>query len=335
MNVLNKIIDNINRGEIAPFYLLSGTEPYFIDDISNQIVKKLVSNSSKDFDFSILYGKDSSVNEIIETAKRYPMISNYHVVLIREAQYLDKKYDELSKYILNPQKESVIIFCYKNKIFDKRSKLYKAAISSGVVFESKPLYENQISPWVSNQLKSEGLEANPKSIQLLIEFLGLDLGKIKQEITKLKILCSKELITPELIEKHVGISKDFNNFELINAIGSKNKNKSIQIINYLSNNSKNNPIVLTISSLFQFFKKLLLFHGVSEINGRHNISSTLGINPYFIKDYEKASKFYNMKNCSHAIDLIHNADLKSKGIVGNNEGHKDILIDLINDLFNT
>ena len=335
MNVLNKIIDNINICEIDPFYLLSVTEPYFIDDISNQIVKKLVSNSSKDFDFSILYGKDSSVNEIIETAKRYPMISNYHVVLIREAQYLDKKYDELSKYILNPQKESVIIFCYKNKIFDKRSKLYKAAISSGVVFESKPLYENQISPWVSNQLKSEGLEANPKSIQLLIEFLGLDLGKIKQEITKLKILCSKELITPELIEKHVGISKDFNNFELINAIGSKNKNKSIQIINYLSNNSKNNPIVLTISSLFQFFKKLLLFHGVSEINGRHNISSTLGINPYFIKDYEKASKFYNMKNCSHAIDLIHNADLKSKGIVGNNEGHKDILIDLISDLFNT
>jgi DNA polymerase-3 subunit delta len=148
-------------------------------------------------------------------------------------------------------------------------------------------------------------------------------------------LCSKELITPELIEKHVGISKDFNNFELINAIGYKNKNKSIQIINYLTNNSKNNPIILTISSLFQFFKKLLLFHGVSEINGRHNISSTLGINPYFIKDYEKASKFYNMKNCSHAIDLIHNADLKSKGIVGNNEGHKDILIDLINDLFNT
>ena len=120
MDALNKIIDNINRGQIAPFYLLSGTEPYFIDDISNQIVKKLVSNSSKDFDFSVLYGKDSSINEIIETAKRYPMTSNYHVVLIREAQYLDKKYDELSKYILNPQKESVMIFCYKNKRFDKR-----------------------------------------------------------------------------------------------------------------------------------------------------------------------------------------------------------------------
>lgn len=332
MQLYDKLIDQIKSGKIAPFYLLSGTEPYFIDSISNYIVSKLISESARDFDFSILYGKDTSVNEIIETAKRYPMIADHHLVLIREAQYLEKKYDELSKYLLNHQKQSVVVFCYKNKLFDRRSRLFKAAASIGAVYESKPLYENQIGSWISSQLKNDDLEASQKAIQLLIEFLGSDLGKIKQEISKLKILCSDKLITPELVEKYIGISKDFNNFELIKAIGAKNKNKSIQIIFYLSNNSKNNPLVLTISSLFQFFKKLLLFHGIS--GSRANVSSTLGVNPYFIKDYEIASKLYNMKSCSYAINIIHIADLKSKGIIANNESHKETLIDLINEIFN-
>ena len=332
MHVHNKIIEQIKNGVVAPFYLLSGSEPYFIDSISKSIVNKLTSDSSKDFDFSILYGKDTSVKEIIETAKRYPMIAEYHLVLIREAQYLEKKYDELSKYLLNPQKKSVIVFCYKNKSFDKRSTFYKNAASTGVVYESKTLYENEINAWMSSQLKDENLNVSPKSIELLIEYLGSNLGKIKQEIIKLKISCSNKLITPELIERYIGISKDFNNFELINTIGSKKKNKTIQIIYYLSSNSKSHPLVLTISSLFQFFKKLLLFHGITGSSS--SISSILGVNPYFIKDYEIASKFYNMKDCSQAIDIIHKADLKSKGIIGNKESHKEILIDLTNEIFN-
>ena len=332
MYVQDKIINEIKNGKIAPFYLLSGNEPYFIDYISDYLIDRLINESAKDFDFSILYGRDTSVNEIIEIAKRYPMVADYHVILIREAQYLEKKYDELSKYLLNPQMQSIVIFCYKNKSFDKRSKLYKAAMSMGVVYESKPLYDNQIASWISLQLKKEKLKADPKSIQLLIEYLGLDLGKIKQEINKLKILCSDKLITPEIIEQYIGISKDYNNFELINAIGTKNKNTSVQIISYLSNNSKNHPIVLTISSLFQFFKKLLLFHGINR--DKSKFSSLLGVNPYFIKDYEIASKFYNMKNCSYAIEVIHRADLKSKGIIGNSENHQEILIDLINEIFN-
>ena len=332
MQLHNKIIDEIKNGEIASFYLLSGTEPYFIDSISNYIVNKLISNSEKDFDLSVLYGKDTSVEEIIETAKRYPLIANHHLILIREAQYLEKKYDQLAKYLTNPPKQSVVIFCYKNKTFDKRSKLYKIVKKSGIVYESKPLYDNQIAGWISLELKKEKLEANQKSIQLLIEFLGLDLGRIKQEISKLKILCSDRIITPDLVEKYIGISKDFNNFELINAIGSKNKKKSIQIIYYLSNNSKNHPLILTITSLFQFFKRLLLFQGIKASNA--NISSTLGINPFFIKDYEQASSFYSMKACSHAINSIHKADLKSKSILGSNESHKEILIDLINEIFN-
>jgi len=332
MQVRDKVINEIKNGKIAPFYLLSGSEPYFIDDISNYLIDRLINESAKDFDFSILYGRDTTVNEIIEIAKRYPMIADHHVILIREAQYLEKKYDELSKYLLNPQMQSIVIFCYKNKSFDKRSKLYKAAMSMGVVYESKPLYDNQIASWISLQLKKEKLKADPKSIQLLIEYLGLDLGKIKQEINKLKILCSDKLITPEIIEQYIGISKDYNNFELINAIGTKNKNTSVQIISYLSNNSKNHPIVLTISSLFQFFKKLLLFHGIN--GAKSKVLSVLGVNPYFIKDYEIASKFYNMKNCSYAIEAIHRADLKSKGIIGNSENHQEILIDLINEIFN-
>ena len=325
----NKIIKDIKRKEISPFYLLSGLEPFFIDSIASEIVNELINDDAKDFDYTILYGKDTTVNQIIEVSKRYPMIAEFHLIIIREAQYLEKKYDELVKYILNPQKKSVVVFCYKNKSFDKKSKIYKAATKFGVVFDSKLLYENQLENWILFQFKKDKLEVSPKSIQLMIEFLGLDLGKINQEIKKLKILSIDNIVTADMIEKNIGISKDYNNFELINAIGIKNKQKCLKIISYLSDNSKNNPIVLTISSLFQFFKKLLIFHG---INGeRTKASKVLGINPFFIKDYETASKHYNMKNCSNIIELIYKADLESKGV--NRENQENILIDLINEIF--
>ena len=328
----DKIINEIKNGKISPFYLLSGTEPYFIDNISSFLVKKLITDSAKDFDYHVLYGKDTTVNEIIEVAKRYPMVSEYNVVLIREAQYLEKKYDDLTKYVLSPQNKSIVIFCYKNKLFDKRSKLYKAVFRSGVIFESKVLYDNQIANWINSEINHLKLKASPKSVQLLIEFLGSDLGKIKQEISKLKILCNDKLITPEIIEKFVGINKDYNNYELINAISLKNKRKCLEIIFYLSNNPKNHPLILIISSIFQFFKKLLLLHGIDTKDDK-KISSLLGVNPYFLSQYSAASKLYSMKDCSNAIDVIYKADIKSKGINGNNDGQKEILIDLLNDLF--
>ena len=331
MQPYHKIISEIKNGKIHPFYLLSGLEPYFIDEISNFITRELVNESGKDFDFTVLYGKDSNQNEIVETAKRYPLISTYNVILVREAQYLEKKYDQLINYLLSPQKSSVVIFCYKNNSFDKRNKLYKSAVKSGVVFDSKKLYENQMIEWLKIELGKNNLKATPKSIQLMIEFLGLDLGKMSQEINKLKVFSTNKLITPEIVEEHIGISKDYNNFELINAIGSKNKTKALKIIFYFSNDTKNNPITLTLSSVFQFFKKLLLYHGCA---GRKvDIPRTLGISPYFLKDYENASRLFNMKNCSKAIEVIHLADLKSKGVLGDNELQKEILIDLINDLF--
>jgi len=331
MQPYHKIINEIKNGKIHPFYLLSGLESYFIDEISNFITSELVDEAGKDFDFTVLYGKDSNQNEIVETAKRYPMISTYNVILVREAQYLEKKYDQLINYLLSPQKSSVVIFCYKNNSFDKRNKLYKSAVKSGVVFDSKKLYENQMIEWLKIELSNNNLKATPKSIQLMIEFLGLDLGKMSQEIKKLKVFSTNKLITPEIVEEHIGISKDYNNFELINAIGSKNKTKALKIIFYFSNDTKNNPIALTLSTVFQFFKKLLLYHGC--VGRKVDIPLTLGISPYFLKDYENASRLFNMKNCSKAIEVVHLADLKSKGVFGNNELQKEILIDLINDLF--
>ncbi|MBN09021.1 MAG: DNA polymerase III subunit delta [Flavobacteriaceae bacterium] len=266
----------------------------------------------------------------MEYAKRYPMIAKRQLILIKEAQGLEKKFDELSEYVLKPQKQSVVVFCYKNKSFDKRNKLYKATLKSGIVFESKSLYDNQVINWISNKLNLEKMQFEPKAVQILAEYLGSDLGRISQEIKKLKIINS-DIITPLIIEQYIGYSKDFNNFELINAIGEKNIDSSYRIALYMSRNSNQHPLVVTISSIFNFFNRLLKYHVLKD---KSKTATILGINPYFIKDFEIASKNYSIKNCSDCIDLLAKADLKSKGIIGVNNNHKAILIDLLNGIYN-
>tara|TARA_B100000686_G_C16806044_1_gene990511 strand:- start:7978 stop:8973 length:996 start_codon:yes stop_codon:yes gene_type:complete len=326
----NKIISDIQNNKISTFYLLSGTESYFIDNIAQTLENKLIDSSSIDFDFTVLYGSETNDKEIIEYAKRYPMIAKRQLILIKEAQGLEKKFDELSEYVLKPQKQSVVVFCYKNKSFDKRNKLYKATLKSGIVFESKSLYDNQVINWISNKLNLEKMQFEPKAVQILAEYLGSDLGRISQEIKKLKIINS-DIITPLIIEQYIGYSKDFNNFELINAIGEKNIDSSYRIALYMSRNSNQHPLVVTISSIFNFFNRLLKYHVLKD---KSKTATILGINPYFIKDFEIASKNYSIKNCSDCIDLLAKADLKSKGIIGVNNNHKAILIDLLNGIYN-
>ncbi len=237
-----------------------------------------------------MYGRDVSIEEIASSAKRYPMMAEKQVIIVKEAQDLSRTIEKLVAYAENPQPTTVLVINYKYKKLDKRKKLYKAIEKAGVIFESKKLYDNQVSDWIRRVLSGRNYKIEAKAAQMLVEFLGTDLSKINNELEKLiTILPEDSIISPEDIEKNIGISKDFNNFELRKAVGEKQIVKANRIINYFADNPKNNPLVMTISLLNSFFTQLLQYHGL-ETKDKFSVAKALGVNPYFVGDYATASK---------------------------------------------
>ena len=254
MDEVKKIVTAIQKGEVKPIYFLMGEEPYYVDKIADYIEKNLLQEEEKGFNQMVLYGRDVSIEDIVGNAKRFPMMAERQVVIVKEAQELSRNIEKLADYAENPQPSTVLVMCYKYKKIDKRKKLYKAVAKTGVIFESKPLYENKVADWIKQELHSRNYQISPKAAQMLVEFLGTDLGKIDNELQKLQLICPQgTAITPEIIEENIGISKDFNNFELRKAVGEKDSLKAHRIINYFSQNPKDNPMVLTVSLLFSFF----------------------------------------------------------------------------------
>lgn len=325
---LNLLI-KINNKEYSPFYLLSGNESFFIDKICDSLIENLVSETSKDFDYSQFYGKESTASEIIETAKRYPMLSKYNIVVIKEAQFMDKKeLNDLALYANKPMLQSIVIFCYKGKAFDKRNKLYKEVSKCGEILTVKPLFENQLNTWVKNQIKNRKLKISPDAVELLISNIGSDLNRINSELDKLNFIFSdNKSISKDDIEKHVGINKKFNIFELQKALGLRNFSDAFKIIQYLNENPKENPIVMILSGIHSYFQKLLLIKSIG------NNYEKIGINPYFMKEYENAASRFSMKQLVNAMEQILIADLESKGIESGGKSSKEITEGLILKLF--
>ena len=317
MNDIKTIVSDIKNGNIKPIYFLMGEEPYYIDKISDFIEKNVLQESEKGFNQVIMYGRDVSIEEIIASAKRYPMMAERQVILVKEAQELSRSIEKLTSYATNPQLTTVLVFSYKYKKLDKRKKLYKAIAKYGVLFESKKLYENQVFEWIGRILNEKKYQIEPKASQMLVEFLGTDLSKISNEINKLIIVTGNQnQITAQHIEQNIGISKDFNNFELRKAIGQKNVVKANRIINYFIQNPKNNPLVMTISLLNSFFTQLLLLHGLQN-KSKQMVAKKLGINIYFVDEYFYAAKNYSMRKVAQIIAFLRDADIKSKGVGAN------------------
>ena len=213
MDEVKKIVNDIKNGNVKPVYFLMGEESYYIDRIAEYIEKTILTEEERGFNQMVLYGKDVTVEDIVGNAKRYPMMAEKQVVIVKEAQHLSRTIDKLSAYVDNPQLTTVLVLCYKYNKLDKRKKLYKSVSKNGVLFESKKLYENQVAEWIRKTLNAKGYSITPKASILLVEFLGTDLSKIHNELEKLKLVISKDAeITPAAIEEHIGISKDFNNF---------------------------------------------------------------------------------------------------------------------------
>lgn len=330
MNEAEKIINDIKNRNFKPVYFLMGDESYFIDKISDYIEKSVLSEDEKGFNQVVLYGRDTSVEEVVAHAKRYPMMAEHQVVIVKEAQELFRNIDKLESYAENPQPTTILVFCYKYKTLDKRKKVTKTLEKNGVVFESKKLYENQVGSWINQVLTESGYKIEPKANAMLVEFLGTDLSKVNNEIEKLKIILSKgTTINAEHIEKNIGISKDYNVFEFRNALGEKNILKANRIAQYFAQNPKDNPITLITSQVFAFYVQLLQYHGLSDKNPK-NVASMLKINPYFVKDYETAARNYPMRKVSSIVASLRDIDMKSKGVGANtlppNELLKDMLI---------
>ncbi len=319
---------DIDARKPKPLYFLMGEEPYYIDTISQHIADRLLTEEEKGFNQMVVYGKDTSVEEVISYAKRFPMMAEYQVIIVKEAQHLARNIERLNTYAQNPQPTTVLVFCYKYKKLDKRKKLYKSLQKTGELFESAKLYENQVADWIRNTLKDKQYQIAPKACMLLVEFLGTDLSKINNELDKLTLVLPKSSeITPGLIETHIGISKDFNNFELKKAIGTQNLKKASQILNYFAQNPKDNPFIVTITLLTTFFTQLLQYHGLSDRSQGH-VAKVLGVHPYFVKEYTVAARNYPMKKVSRVLTALRELDLKSKGVGVKNISQADLLKEL-------
>ncbi|MBT8267053.1 MAG: DNA polymerase III subunit delta [Bacteroidia bacterium] len=333
MDEVKQLVKDIQNGQLKPIYFLMGEEPYYIDKLSEYIEDNVLDESEKGFNQMVLYGRDVSIEDIVANAKRYPMMAERQVVIIKEAQDLSRTIEKLTSYAENPQMTTVLVINYKYKKLDKRKALFKAINKVGVVFESKKLYENQVGEWIRRVLSAKKYSIAPKAAQMLVEFLGTDLSKINNELEKLQLNINEGgQITPELIEENIGISKDFNNFELRKAVGERNKVKAFQIINYFAENPKDNPVVVTVALLYNFFAQLLHYHGLNDKSPRA-VASSLRINPYFVSEYANAAKNFPMKKVSQVISTLRTYDIKSKGVGANALPNGDILKELLVQIF--
>ncbi len=329
LDEVKQLVTDINKGNIKPIYFLMGEEPYYIDKISDFIEQNILSEEEKGFNQMVLYGRDVTIDDIVSNAKRYPMMAERQVVIIKEAQDLSRTIEKLVSYAENPQSTTVLVVNYKYKKIDKRKALYKAIKKIGVVYESKKLYENKVGEWIRRVLLPKDYSITPKAAQMLVEFLGTDLSKINNELEKLQIILPKgSQITPELIEENIGISKDFNNFELRKAVGNKDVVKAQQIAKYFGDNPRINPMVVTVSLLFNFFSQLLHYHGLNDKSSR-SVASALRINPYFVNEYITAARNYPMRKVSQVISTLREFDVKSKGVGANAVPQGDLLKELL------
>lgn len=333
MEKAEALLKRIQKKDYKPIYLLHGEkETYFVDLISAYIEKHVLTEDEKAFNQIVLYGKDTDVEELINSAKRYPMMAEHQVIILREAQDL-KNIEKLEHYVKNPQVTTILVLCFKYKKIDGRKKVFKTIKSKYEFYQTTNIYENHVVKWINSTLRKAGYSIQPKASKMLLENLGNSLSNIDKELEKLKqILPPSTTISPKHIEEHVGISKDYNIFELNNAIGARDELKAQKIAKYFAENQKNHPLVLTLGTIYNFFNKILIYHSLND-KSPSKVARALGVHPFFVDDYVKAARHYSMKNASRAIELIRTTDAQGKGIgltPSQSEGIlKNLLVNLI------
>ena len=329
-----EILRRLGENEYAPIYFLYGPEVFYIDQITGLIEENALTESQKGFNQIILYGKDVSITDILNNARRYPMMSERQVVIIKEAQDIEdfniqESQDLLSAYVQNPLPSTILVFAYKNKNLDKRRTFFKVLEKHAIIVESKKLYDTQLPDWVLKYITEKGHEVDVGAIQMLVDYIGNDLERLSNEIDKILInYKGKTVISPGIVQKYVGISKDYNAFELQRAIAVKDVVKANRIVNYFSANTKANPVIPVIALIFNFFSKILIIHKSSD-KGHARLAKLTGVNPYFIREYIHASNNYPIGKVIQNIHYIREADLRSKGVGVGSVRESEILKELV------
>ncbi len=323
-----EIIKSIKNKIFSPIYFLHGEEGFFIDEICNLIDQNVLTEGEKDFNQSVVYGKDTDIGTIITMAKRFPMMSSHQVILVKEAQHL-KQLNLLESYIDSPQKSTILVFCYKYKKIDGRLAVAKKIKKNHILFDSKKIYDNQTPDWIENHIRSIGVSITPPASRMLSEHLGNDLSRISNEVQKLLITTKKgETITEDDIQDKIGISKDYNVFELQNALGSKDITKANKIIFYFAANPKDHPLVMIIPILYNYFSNIAVIHTLQDKSPR-SIASALGINPYFVNAISSAARYYSYAKLVRIIGYLREYDAKAKGVDNPYTSGGDLLKELI------
>ena len=317
----------VAQGKYSPVYFLHGDEPYFIDQLTHIFENEVLSEAERGFNQTVCYGKDTDAGQIANAARRFPMMAPYQVIIVKEAQEI-KNYDALVPYFQQPLSSTILVICYKNKKFDKRTKAY-TALKKCTVFESTKLYSNQVPTWIVGYLKKKNLKINEKACVMLSEYIGNDLARITSELDKIlinKTDTQKEISLLE-IEQNVGISKEFNIFELQSAIGQRNSFKAYQIAEYITR-SKDFSLIPFLSNLYSFFSKLYVAHHLAD-KSKNNLMKALGVNYFFVDDYLNALKNFSPAKLNQVFHVLKTYDLKSKGINNNSADDKQLLQEII------
>lgn len=325
-----EIARNLKNKIYSPVYFLMGEEDYYIDRISDYIMDTVLTETEKEFNLTLLYGSDTDIVSIINAARRYPMMSKYQVVIVREAQNL-KNLDELIHYLQKPMSSTILVMCYKHGTLDRRKKITAELEKAGVLFESKKLKDTQLPGFISSYLKRKQVEIKPKASEMMAEFVGTDLNRMAGELEKLIITlpAGQKRITAEQIERNIGISKDYNNFELRNALIEKDVFKANQIVKYFEDNPKNNPLQVTLAVLFNFFSNLMLAYYAPDKSDQ-GIASQLGLrSPWQAKDYMAGMRKYTGVKVMQIIGAIRTCDAKSKGIDNPSTPDGELLRELV------
>ena len=329
-----QILSDIRQKKYAPIYFLMGEEPYFIDMISDTLEDEVLDETEKAFNQIVVYGRDVDIDTVATHAKSFSMMGGYMVVIVKEAQDL-KNIEDFEKYLDVIPPTTILVFDYKYKKLDKRRALAKKIDKMGVLFESKKLYENNIPGWIQSYLADKGYGITPKAAQMLTDYLGTDLHKVRNELDKLVIALPKaKKIDDADVERNIGISKDFNPFELQNAIGSRDVLKAYRIVNYFGDNPKEYPLLVTAITLYGFYTKLLKLHYAKD-QSQNALAAVLGVNPFFVRDYQVAARNHSIAECVRCIGVLREFDLKSKGYNVGDVSPKDLYREMVFKLLHT
>jgi len=324
----DQIIGDIKRKIYHPVYLLHGEEPYFIDAITGLIEESVLTDAEKEFNQTVVYGRETDPGAIIDMARRFPMMANYQVVIVREAQDIEK-IENLQPYIEKPQPSTILVIAHKYRKIDQRKSFAKSVDKAGVLFESARIYENKVPAWISEQIISRGYTIRPEACLLLAQYLGNDLGRISNELEKLLInLPSGKAIDSAIIERNTGINKDYNIFELQHALGARDVAKANRIVSYFASNTKQNPMIVILTVLFGFFMKLMIYHQLPD-NSINVAAAALSVHPFFVKDYAMAAQNYSFRRLRAIIGLLREYDLRLKGINNGSTEESELLRELV------